>query len=144
MQMPLQGGEAKQISDRPINFAVFSPDAQQIAGLTFEGTGVNTRPAIAILPAQGGLPVKTFETARGINSYIQYSADGQGLYYAVTERGVSNLALQPIGVTSLTQQTHFDKYGIYGFDYDWKNKRLAVARGRNNTDVVLLTQQSGQ
>ena len=144
MQMPLPGGEAKQVSDRPINFGVFSPDAQQIAAMTFEGTGINTHPAIAILPAQGGLPVKVFETARTISSYLQYSADGKALYYAVSERGVSNVVNQPIGSATVTPQTHFDKYAIYGFDYDWKNKRLAVARGRNNTDVVLLTQGQGQ
>jgi len=40
--------------------------------------------------------------------------------------------------------THFDDLLIYGFDYDWKNKKLAVARGRSNDDVVLITQQQAQ
>ena len=62
----------------------------------------------------------------------------------MTERGVSNMVMQPIGSTTVTPQTHFDKFTIYGYDYDWKNKRLALARGRNNTDVVLLTQQQAQ
>ena len=40
--------------------------------------------------------------------------------------------------------TNFNDLTIYGYDYDWKNKRLAIARGRSNTDVVLLTQQQVQ
>jgi hypothetical protein len=40
--------------------------------------------------------------------------------------------------------TSFNDLLIYHYDYDWKNKQLAVTRGRNNTDVVLLTQQQAQ
>jgi len=40
--------------------------------------------------------------------------------------------------------TNFNDLLIYAFDYDWKNKKLAVARGRSNDDVVLLTQQQAQ
>ena len=141
MEMPLDGGQPKQLSQRLLEFAVFSPDGQQIAGLVVEGTGVNSIPAVGIFPRQGGLPVKTFPTARSIVGYFQYSADGQSLFYPVAEHGVSNLVMQAIGSNTATPQTHFDKYTIYGYDYDWKNKRLAVARGRNNNDVVLLTQQ---
>jgi len=144
MEMPLAGGQAKQISQRLSEFGVYSPDGQQLAVLVVEGIGVNSVPAVGIFPRQGGLPVKTFPTARSIAGYFQYSADGQALFYPVAEHGVSNLVLQPIGSNTVTPQTHFDKYTIYGYDYDWKNKRLALARGRNNTDVVLLTQQPGQ
>ena len=65
MQMPIAGGNPKQLSDKLIELGVFSPDGEQIAALTEEGTGVNTRVEIAILPAQGGLPVKTFPPAFG-------------------------------------------------------------------------------
>jgi len=141
MEMPLAGGQPKQIVDRIVNFGTYSPDMQQIAVMMPQGTGVNFGEVVGIIPAQGGLPVKTFAPARSISSAFHYAQDGQSLHYAVTERGVSNMVTQPIGVESATPQTHFDKFAIYGFDYDWKNKRLALARGRNNTDVVLLTQQ---
>jgi len=144
MKMPLSGGEAKQLSDRVVDFGVVSPDGQQIAALTAEGTGVNFRAMIAILPAAGGLPVKTFPPLLSISNYFQYSADGQALYYPVTGKGVSNLVMQPVGNTGATLVTHFNNLQIYGFDYDWKNRRLAVARGRWNSDVVLLSQQQAQ
>jgi len=144
MEMPLDGGQPKPISQRLAEFGVYSPDEQQIAALVVEGSGINSVPAVGIFPRQGGLPVKTFPTARTIVGYFQYSADGQSLYYPMAEHGVSNMVMQAIGSNTVTPQTHFDKYTIYGYDYDWKNKRLALARGRNNTDVVMLTQQQTQ
>ena len=80
----------------------------------------------------------------GISNYFQYSPDGKSLYYPVTAKGVSNMAMQPIGASSITPVTNFNDLIIYSYDYDWKNKRLAAARGRNNTDVVMLTQQQAQ
>jgi hypothetical protein len=144
MEMPIGGGEAKKLSNKVTDFGVFSPDGQQVAALTSEGTGMNFRAMIDILPAQGGLPVKSFPPMRGISNFFQYSSDGQSLYYPVTLKGVSNIVMQPVGATSFTQMTGFKEFTIYGYSYDWKNKRLAVARGRSNTDVVLLTQQSPQ
>ncbi len=144
MEMPLAGGQPRQIGDKVTDFAVFSPDGQQIAALITEGTGANFKAIIAIYPVQGGLPVKTFPPVRSISNFFQYSADGQSLYYPVTERGVANMVMQPIGSTTVTPLTNFKEYGIYGYDYDWKNKRLVLARGRNNNDIVMLTQQQAQ
>ena len=79
-----------------------------------------------------------------ISNTFQYSADGQSLYYPVTAKGVSNIIMQPIGTKTATPMTNFSDLQIYGYHYDWKNKRLALARGRTNTDVVLLTQQQAQ
>jgi eukaryotic-like serine/threonine-protein kinase len=144
MQMPIGGGEARKLSDKVINFAAFSPDGQQIATLTTQGAGVNYRAMVEIIPAQGGLPVKTFPPIPAISNIFQYSADGQSLYYPVTAKGVSNMVSQPINTKTVMPMTSFDDLIIYSYNYDWKNKRLAVARGRTNTDVVLLTQQQAQ
>jgi len=144
MEMSLSGGEPKQLTDKIADFGVFSPDSQQIAALISEGAGVNFRAMISILPAQGGLPVKSFPPLPTISNLFQYSADGQSLYYPVTVKGVSNMVMQAIGTKNITPMTGFSELTIYGYSYDWKNKRLAVARGRNNTDLVLLTQQQAQ
>jgi hypothetical protein len=144
MQGSLSGGDAKQLSDKVFEFGVASPDGQQIAALASQGGGVNFRTMIQILPAQGGLPVKSFPPASAMSNIFQYSADGQALYYPATARGVSNIVMQPVGSKTITAVTNFDDLLIYGYSYDWKNKRVAVARGRSNTDVVLLTQQQVQ
>ena len=144
MAMPMSGGQPRQLSDKVVEFATYSPDGQQIAAFTVAGAGVNFHSMIEILPVQGGLPVKTFPPLPAISSLFQYSADAKSLYYPVTAKGVSNIVSQPIGVQTIMPMTNFNDLLIYGYDYDWKNKRLAVARGRANTDVVLLTQQQVQ
>jgi serine/threonine protein kinase/Tol biopolymer transport system component len=143
MQMPLSGGEPR-VMYQPAEWGALSPNGQQIAAVTWEGSGLNIRPLVAILPAQGGLPTKTIPLPRAISNAFQYSADGQALYYPVTERGVSNLVMQSIGDAAVKPITNFTDLTIYGFDYDWKNNRLAVVRGRNNNDVVMLTQETSQ
>ena len=144
MWTSMSGGQPKQMSDKVVQFAAYSPDGQQIAAFTSQGTGVNFRSMIEILPAQGGLPVKTFPPIPAISSIFEYSADGKFLYYPVTAKGVSNMLAQTIGEKNVTPMTNFSDLLIYGYDYDWKNKRLAVSRGRSNTDVVLLSQQQSQ
>jgi serine/threonine protein kinase/Tol biopolymer transport system component len=144
MRGSISGGDAKQLNDKVIEFAVASPDNQQIAALASQGAGINFRTSIEILPAQGGLPVKAFPPVAAMSNIFQYSADGQALYYPVTAKGVSNIVMQPVGAKTVTPMTNFNDLLIYGYSYDWKNKRVAVARGRSNTDVVLLTQQQGQ
>jgi serine/threonine protein kinase/Tol biopolymer transport system component len=144
MEMPIGGGEPKSLSDKFVTSAAISPDGKQIAALTLSGTGVKSKLIVEIIPSQGGLPVKSFAPSRFISTSFRYSADGQSLYYGITNKGVSNLIVQPIGSESGSLVTNFNDLRIYGFDYDWKNKRLAVARGRSNDDVVLLTQQQAQ
>jgi eukaryotic-like serine/threonine-protein kinase len=144
MKGSIGGGDARQLSDKVIEFAVASPDNQQIAALASQGAGVNFRTMIEILPAQGGLQVKSFPPVAAMSNIFQYSADGQALYYPVTAKGVSNIVMQPVGSKTVTPMTSFNDLLIYGYSYDWKNKRVAVARGRSNTDVVLLTQQQVQ
>jgi len=144
MEVPVDGGEPKQLSDKLINFAAFSPDGKQIAALGVEGQGANARPVIEIFPAQGGLPVQSFPPNRFISGLFQYSADGQNLYYPITEKGVSNILMQPLAGGPQNLVTKFDDLFLYGYDYDWKNQKLAAARGRTNSDVVLITQQEKQ
>jgi serine/threonine protein kinase/Tol biopolymer transport system component len=142
MDMPVGGGEARQLSDKWVNFAALSPDGRQIAMLAYEGQDANVKPVVEIIPAQGGLPAKGFPPSRFVSGLFQYSADGQNLYYPVTEKGVSNLVMQPIAGGPPTLTTNFENLFIYGYNYNWKNRKLAVARGRTNSDVVLITSSS--
>jgi serine/threonine protein kinase len=141
MRGSLQGGPPKQLSDEYANFAAISPDGQQIAMLNVQGEGVQTKCAIKIIPASGGAPVKTLDPNQLISGYMQYSGDGKSIYYPITQKGVSNLVKQPLDGGPPTQVTDFKDLITYGYAYDWPNKKLAVTRGRLNSDVVLITQQ---
>ena len=144
MRIPLSGGQPKQLYDKFVGFAAISPDGRQIAAFTAQGTGVNFRSMVEIIPSEGGLPVQSFPLSRGVSGLFRYSPDGQALYYPVTEKGVSNLVLQTILGSAPKPVTNFSELQIYGFDYDWKRGKLAIARGRTNADIVLITEQQAQ
>jgi serine/threonine protein kinase/Tol biopolymer transport system component len=141
MRMPMEGGQPKQLSEDQVNFAAISPDGQQVALLTDQGDGMHTRPVIKIIPANGGAPVKTVEASRLISGYMQYSGDGKAIYYPITEKGVSNFVRQPLDGGPATRVTNFEDLVNYGYAYNWTNKKLAVTRGKSNSDVVLIKQQ---
>jgi serine/threonine protein kinase/Tol biopolymer transport system component len=140
-RMPLEGGQSKQLSDDLVEFGTVSPDAQQVAMLTFQGDGVQTRALIKVIPADGGAPTKTVEPQPHISGLMQYSADGKSLYYPITEKGVSNLVTQSLDGGPPTQVTDFKDLDIHGYAYDWPSRKLAITRGKSNSDVVLIKQQ---
>jgi hypothetical protein len=144
MRMPVAGGAAKQLYDKYVGFAAISPDGKQIAAFTAVGSGVNFRSIVEIIPSEGGLAVNSFSPSRALAGLFRYSEDGQSLYYPVADKGVFNLAVQSMAGGAPKLVTNFTDLSIYGFDYDWKNKRLALTRGRTNFDIVLISQQQAQ
>jgi Tol biopolymer transport system component len=141
MRMQIEGGQPQQLTDDQVNFVAISPDGQQVAMLTFEGDGVQARPVIKIIPSSGGAPIKTLGVSKSITGFMQYSADGKSIYYPVTEKGVSNFLRQSLDGGDPTPVTNFQDLASYGYSYNWPAHRLAVARGRSNSDIVLITQQ---
>jgi serine/threonine protein kinase/Tol biopolymer transport system component len=144
MKAPITGGGAKKLSDKFVELADISPDGQQILMVAVEGIGANAHGIFEIIPAQGGEPIKSFPPARFLSNVVRYGPDGQSLFYPVTLKGVSNVVNQPVGSATFTQATNFNDLLIYGYSFNWKNKKLAVVRGKNEFDIVLIKQQQGQ
>jgi len=142
MRMPLDGGQPKRLSDDVVEFAAVSPDGQQIAMLAIEGEGVHFKLVIKVIPANGGAPIKTVDAQPLISGLMQDSGDGKSVFYEITEKGVSNLVKQSLDGGAPVQVTDFTDLVAYGYAYDWPNKKLAVTRGKSNSDVVLIRQQA--
>ncbi len=101
---------------------------------------------IEIFSPQGGTPLKSFApgptfSPGGDRFGLQFSADGQAIYYVTSNKGVDNIVMQPMTGGPPTPVTKFRDKFITAFDFDWKNKRLAVVRGTRRSDMVLITQQ---
>lgn len=142
MRKPLDGGQARQISDDFANFGAISTDGKQIAYLAVEGNGVNTKAVVKVIPADGGAPIKSFDPSPAISGYIRFAPDGQSIYYPVNQKGVANLMRQSINGGDPLALTKFNDLLIYGYDFDWKSHKLVVSRGHTNSDLVLIKQQS--
>ena len=71
MSIPFSGGQPRQLSEEFVEFAAISPDGQNIALLTVQGNGVQTRLVVKVIPANGGAPIKTIDPNPLISGLMQ-------------------------------------------------------------------------
>ena len=141
MRQPLSGGEAKQIFPDFAQFGSLAADGKTVAVLTLEGKGADSRSVIKLIDADGGPAIKSIHPTQAIAGLVTFSPDGNSIYYPVNEHGVSNIVKQSIEGGDPVPVTNFDDLLIYDYSYDWKNKKLAVTRGRSDSDAVLIKDQ---
>ncbi len=95
---------------------------------------------VALIPFAGGPPVKILDIplADFEHSHLRWTPDGRALLYINARDGVSNIWSQPIDGSPPRQLTAFDSNVIYSFDLSRDGKQLAIARGNENSDVILI------
>jgi len=135
-KVPLDGGNPVQVTDKPAFMPTLSPDGKLIACNYFE----NGRAKIAVIPFDGGQPIKTFESFTHPDWMpFHWTPDGQALAYI--DRGVlSSIWTVPVfsdGPPKLLLD--FKSGRIFDFAWSHDGSQLAVARGEVTNDVVLIS-----
>lgn len=132
----IDGGQPTEITDKYSENPVFSPDGKQIACLYLpQPAGSQT---IAILPSEGGEPIKTLPFTGPITN-LRWTVDGRALVYGMTKNSVTNLWAQPIDGSAPKQLTNFASERIFNFDFSRDGKQIAMSRGTQTSDVVLIS-----
>jgi Tol biopolymer transport system component len=91
------------------------------------------------MPLEGGEPTRLFRDLPLPNwSLIQWTPDGKGLAYINTQEGVSNIWIQPIAGGEPVKLTNFTEDRIYRFAWSRDGKSIAIDKGTNINDVILL------
>jgi len=138
-KVPIDGGEPTPVVNRSALSPTVSPDGQLIACYYVDGkTGLSN---LAVFPFAGGEPVKLFDLAQPVSSGnppVRWLPDGSGLTYIMTRGGVSNIWLQPIDGGDPRQLTDFKTDTIFSFDWSRDGKQLAMSRGTEDRDVILI------
>jgi eukaryotic-like serine/threonine-protein kinase len=137
-RIPIQGGQAKKISDQHCRGLMTSPDGKWVACATME----NSQWKIAIIPFSGGATVKVLSVPQGVlvgaaGVQIQWTPDSRTIGYVRTLKGVSNIWEQPLAGGPPKQITQFTSGQIFNFAWSPKGD-LALARGTQPNDVVLI------
>ena len=135
-KVSIDGGPPVQLTDKSSENAVFSPDGKQIVCMYLPQPTESYK--LAILPSEGGEPVKTLPFTGPITN-LRWTVDGQSLVYGVTKNSVTNLWLQPIDGSPPKQLTNFASEQIFSFDLSRDGKQVAMSRGTNTSDVVLIS-----
>ncbi|MCA1557712.1 MAG: hypothetical protein LC731_04130, partial [Acidobacteria bacterium] len=91
-----------------------------------------------VVSTEGGLVKYSFGAPLVRRWPIHWSRDGRAFLYIDQRDGVWNVWSQPLEGGEPKQLTYFTEGRIYFFDQSWDGKRLAVARGSESKDVVLI------
>jgi serine/threonine protein kinase len=136
-KIPLAGGDSVNISTNPASNPKVSSDGRLIVCNYFdEGT---RKWGKAVLTFDGAVVQRFFTLPHSADDNVDWFPDGKFLTYIDTRNGVSNIWSMPRDGGEPRQLTDFTS-GII-FEHAWSNdgKYLAVARGQETSDVVLIT-----
>jgi len=143
-KVSLSGGTPEQLSDKSSTWAAISPDGKLVALRYFDDRANANR--IAVIPFGGGEPVKTLDvavTARDVG--LGWTADGNAVIYAdsrgIDTNGINsgdNIWSFPLDNSPAKQLTSFTSGLIFAFQVSRDGKQIALSRGSQTDDVILL------
>ncbi len=134
-RIPIDGGAPETIiksSSEPFDL---SPDGKTVA--TFEARESDHISVLVTYSVEDGKKTSFEFDSRALPS-LAFMPSGKAILYAVRERGVDNLWVQPLDGPARRQLTHFTSEKIGGYGYSKDGTRLAVGRGHADSDAVLL------
>jgi Tol biopolymer transport system component/DNA-binding winged helix-turn-helix (wHTH) protein len=136
MKVSSHGGPAIRLTDYDADYPSVSPDGKWIACSYIAHP--NQRASLAIVPIAGGPPAKVFplpETATP--PPLAWTPDGRAVSFINNVNGVGNVWQQPAAGGEAAPITHFASDKLFNFQWS-RDGRLALARGTETTDVVLI------
>jgi len=113
-----------------------SPDGSLVQSTVWDTASNGTLAQVA--PATGGAVRYTLKLPAG-SSDPRWSPDGKSLQFSLTRRGAANIWEQPLTGGPPRQVTSFSDRQIGGFAWSRDGKQLAVLRGLNAFDIVLMS-----
>jgi serine/threonine protein kinase len=137
MKAPIDGGTHVPLTSESSSAPAISSDGRTVACLWRESQ--NAPAKIALIPFEGGDPVKLFDFPATADLGLWWSPDGTAIMYEDTRKDVSNIWSQPIDGSSPVQVTEFTDKHISLFAWSPDGKDLAVSRFSYENDVVLIS-----
>jgi Tol biopolymer transport system component len=137
-RLPVQGGRPTEVASMPGGGGgTISPDGKLIEYTFQEGSPV-PQPKVAVIPAEGGSPLKVFVPPSGYDQE-RWAPNGKGLQYLLTRQGATNLWEQRLAGGEPRQLTNFTSGLIFSFSWSRDGKQLLLAKGNQTSDVVLIS-----
>ncbi len=137
MKVPVDGGQALQVSDELSADFDVSPDGKTAAIATFGHLGEHIE-KLTLVAIDSGQIVKSLDFDHPRSGHIRFSPDGAAVVYPVRTAGVDNLWSQPLDGSKGKQITDFSAEHINDFHWSFDGKQLGLIRGHTDSDVVLI------
>ncbi len=92
---------------------------------------------LKVIPSDGGAELYKFDWPASANA-PRWAPAGDAVEYALTRNGVSNIWRQKLGGGAPKQITNFESGMIFDFDWSHDGRQLALTRGSESSDVILI------
>jgi Tol biopolymer transport system component len=140
-KIPIEGGDAVKLTDRPAKHPIISPDGKLLSYLSRDEQASSPW-SLTVVPFDGGTPVKTFDIPPTVSQQWhgpRWTPDGQALTYIVTSGGVSNVWYQALSGGQPRKLTDFKEGQIDAFAWSPIDQRqLLCVRTTVTTDLFLI------
>jgi Tol biopolymer transport system component len=125
--------------------AAISPDGKQIAYLAYPDSpvGALTSPStsrpnqLRVISFDGGALLHQLDWPSAAGD-VRWAPGGGAIDYELTRNRVSNIWRQRLAGGAPTQITNFKSGQIFDFDWSRDGKQLALTRGTDSSDVILI------
>jgi eukaryotic-like serine/threonine-protein kinase len=129
-----------------LDVLAFSPEGTRIAYVAAPETSVvnpsspsGSQPnQLKVIAFDGGTLMHQFDWPASAWR-PRWAPRGEAIEYVLTQNGVSNIWQQRLTGGPPKQVTHFDSGEIFDFEWSCDGRQLAVTRGSESSDVVLIS-----
>ena len=135
-KVPIDGGDPVALTDQPSSWPHVSPDGRWVVCVYM--TGQDELVKLAVLPIEGGPPVRFFDTSPSMRMNTVWMPDNRGIAYLDARDGTPNVWVQPLAGGRPTRLTGFQTDGVTAFDFSRDGRQLALTRTAETTGVVLI------
>ena len=134
---PIDGGSPETVIKYSTGAYAVAPDGQHVASL--EVRELDHKLMLRLDSTEGHHLTYHDMDQRALDEELAFAPDGKAVVYVVREKGVDNLWAQPLDGTASKPLTHFTADKILRFAYSPDGSQIAIERGENESDVVLVT-----
>jgi Tol biopolymer transport system component/predicted Ser/Thr protein kinase len=138
VQVPVSGEKPPQVVTQDPGYSSrISPDGKLIAYLALP-SAISKPNQMKVIPFGGGTPIYQFDWPAAAGS-PHWAPEGKAVEYVLTREGVSNIWQQKLTGGPPKQITDFKSGLIFAFDWSRDGKQLALARGSESSNVILIS-----
>jgi Tol biopolymer transport system component len=138
-KVPADGGEPVQLTQTRAQGPAVSPDGKLIAYHHLDSDVDKSRWRIGVVSSAGGPRLKWFDLPPTVTQrVVRWSHDGQSIAFVNSPGGLSDIWLQPLDGSPPSRLTTFKAEQILAFDWSRDGRSLALVRGVETSEVVLI------
>lgn len=144
-KMPIDGGEPTIITKTTASRPSLSPDGKFVAYHYLDSSFTKSRWGIGIISLEDGKRVKRFDfPSTVVERLVKWTRDSKSIAFLNSPGGVPNVWLQPIDGGDPRPLTDFPSDNIIAFNWNADGTQLAVIRGVETSDVLLINRSSSK